>query len=413
MALLTHKHLFLKIVFLILYFYAYQDFLTSSNAGGEGGVGANRLFVYISLSSLTVILLVYSITTSSGKKRLPGTVVLLALICFWIWTNCLITYMSASLSSSWTAMIFLNYALSWVLISRFGYVYVSQNADAWPLLQRLVALLFVFYVFYVIAGRLAIQSAHPDTDPVLNSIYSVLVFFPWFLVFRDKAKVVGIGLIVVLTAMSLKRGAILALVLMAFASFFVEQLRRERSVRPVFTFLLIAGVAMASVWYVNHSTEGMLRSRFSEEELRRGSGRSERYGLALRSFGKSPLVTKMIGSGPSSTDDSLGGGAHNEWLEFLLDFGVIGCGFLFVLFVGLFLRVRQLVGRRSRYGAAYIALVTLFAVQSLVSSFYFCQSSIVSFMFLGVVEALAAAEKGTRPVPSKSMSPAIAAPTEG
>ncbi len=413
MALLTHKHLFLKIVFLILYFYAYQDFLTSSSTGGEGGVGANRLLVYVSLSSLTVILLLHSGTSQFPARFLPRSIAALAVICFWVWSNCFFIYLTASLSSTWTAMIFLNTTLSWVLISRFAYVYLSKTPDAWPLLQILILALFGFYVFYLVAGRFAIHSAMPDRAPVLNAIYPVLAFFPWLLLLGKKAKIVGIPLIVLLTVMSLKRGAICALVLMTFASLLFDQFNQKRSVRPAFTFLLLAGLAIGAVLYTDHLTVGTLSSRFSEEDLRYGSGRSDRYGLALRVFAKSPFATKVIGSGPSSTDDTLGGGAHNEWLEFLLDFGLIGCGLLFLFFAALLLRIRQLAACRSRYGPAYGALVALFAMQSLVSSFYFAQSSIISFMFLGAIEALATAEEGRRSAPSKSFSPALVAPTEG
>ncbi len=393
MAFFSLRHFFLKIVFLIVYFYALQDFLTSRNAGGTGGDGANRLGVYVSLSGLTVILLLYSVKTLSSRDALPKSILALAVICFWVLADCLFIYLVGSLPNVWHAMITLNAALLWLVISRFIYVYLRQTPDAWPLLQRFIVALFGFYIVYFFAGRLAIQSAYSASSPVLNASYPVLAFLPWFLLFKKKSKVVAFAAIVLLTAISLKRGAILSLGLMTLATFLVDQFNRKHGIRPMLGALLATVLFLGALACVDQATDGKLGERFSEEKLRDGSGRHDRYLLALRVFAESPFLTKLIGSGPSSTAVSLGYGAHNEWLEFLLNFGIIGCGLLFAFFAALFLRLRQLVTRRSRVGPAYACLVTLFTMQSLVSTFYFTQSSIISFMFLGAAEALAAAEK--------------------
>jgi hypothetical protein len=69
---------------------------------------------------------------------------------------------------------------------------------------------------------------------------------------------------------------------------------------------------------------GRLSERFTQKELESGSGRSSLRILAWDVIRSGSLRQILFGHGSSASLKLLETGAHNEWLEFQLCYGLIG-----------------------------------------------------------------------------------------
>lgn len=94
----------------------------------------------------------------------------------------------------------------------------------------------------------------------------------------------------------------------------------------------------------------------------------------------------------------LGTGVHNEWLEFLFSFGVIGVILYGLFFVALAWRVLQLIRMASPYASAYAMAVVYMLVVGMYGGIYFVHSTLYIMAFLGAVEGLAVRDLRTAQV---------------
>ena len=124
------------------------------------------------------------------------------------------------------------------------------------------------------------------------------------------------------------------------------------------------------MYYANGINDGAAVERVENLEEDEGSGRLERYKDVLRLLRDEDNRGKIVlGHGYRTVEDSLGesSSAHNDFLEVLYDYGIIGL-LLFVLFhLALIKRVLYLRKIESEFMEGYAVSYAIFFIMSMVS----------------------------------------------
>ena len=139
---------------------------------------------------------------------------------------------------------------------------------------------------------------------------------------------------------------------------------------------------------VDKISMGFMSERFSSESLADGSGRTTNRNLALSAINDRDFVNLLIGSGHGSSVDLIGTGVHNEWLEFLFSFGVIGLILYTILGILFLYECIKGVKKRLPYAPHMCMMMGYFYMVSIFSGFYGVYVTYYFFVFMSIVRYL-------------------------
>ncbi len=354
-------------------FYVYLDFKNSAIVGNSN---SNRTLVYVAIALLAFLSGIYVVTYFF--KKVSAMEISLALVFFWIVTDNVLHR-----DFSWVFVIHLGLSLLWLFLYSFFYRFPQDYPKAYKTARIFLQVLAYVYIGISIYASYIIRNVIQSGTGVLSTSYYVLLFLPVALSAENKYyKYITTLAIIVTVFMSFKRGSIIAL--FAMICFYIYASGRQKRNSTVL-IKLIAAVALLVVIVIvaDKAVGGKILERFSSENLQDGSGRSEIYSTALSIFESRGFLYQLTGSGCSSTSRLLGISAHNEWLEFALDYGIIGC----VLYANLFVQMIRIAIKKVREGDSGMPLFGCFIVYmafvGMYGAIYFVQSTIFLFISLG------------------------------
>jgi O-antigen ligase len=203
-----------------------------------------------------------------------------------------------------------------------------------------------------------------------NLSYNILLILPWLLLLkRQYVKTVLIGLLLFITVFSLKRTAILALVLSFFTMFFVNGvIQRKKRFKIILISLVLFFISFLVFDYVNQIYDNRLLSRFENIQEDQGSGRIDIYIKVLKGLDNDSFPELIVGHGYKSVGKITDGlASHNDWLETIYSFGLIGLLILLAIFYLLIKKIFFLIRIKSIYSSPFTVSVVLFFLMSLVS----------------------------------------------
>ena len=196
------------------------------------------------------------------------------------------------------------------------------------------------------------------------------------LILKLKARAIrylGILFVLVATAVSLKRTAFIAvsfgLITYAIIKHFLNIRAKRNSIISVIIIIAISAIAIYSYDVVSEKYHFDLQQRFQSLLIDGGSGRDAIYKGVIDLQLKSSVFDWVFGHGQgavaSKSPDELT--AHDDFLEVLYDYGIIGL----LLYVGIYIQlVRQLMrmlSNTSDLAAPFAASIMMFIVISLFS----------------------------------------------
>lgn len=210
-----------------------------------------------------------------------------------------------------------------------------------------------------------------------NTVFYYVLVVPWLLLFKNKLlRRLSIAVLLILAVLSLKRSAVIIALSCSFAFFVFNQKKSNyRLLWIAVVIVLFCGIYkivgnMAEVVNVTNRFEAM-----NEDE---GNGRLDIYSDVFVQYLDSDLFSQLFGHGYNMVSVVLKGpSAHNDFLEVLYDYGIIG----FIMFIYLHVRVAKttykLHKHRSSYFIPYMVSFIIFVVMSIVSHLiiyptYFC-----------------------------------------
>lgn len=365
----------LTIVYL---FFTIMDLTSSAQTGNKN---SDRTIVHIALICLTVYLLAYIIL---HVRRVPksGVLCVLFLMAVWIFLTSMLN--GAAL---WTLLVQMNMSVLWVLSFLFFWFYTGDKIENGKRIQKFCGLLTILYL-----GATAYYSATTLQQyghfVAMNVVYYSLAILPWFFADIDNRERSIRWIIATATVMiSLKRGAIIALPVMYICEMF-EKGKQNHNGKKIAKLLLMGSLFVAAFFVADQVTDGFMSHRFSKEGLEGGSGRIGFYMMAINAMKQRNAFQLLIGGGAGSSVALIGTGVHNEWLEMLFSYGLIGLMLYTALIVSFITTTVRIYKTVPKYGPCCLMSLGLYLILSMVSTGYGGYSGIFLFGFWGYIESL-------------------------
>lgn len=365
---------FFYILFLIIPLYFLQGWLFDHGS-----------FISQSIAAIWLIIdFIYLIKCIRiGKIGIVGRYFLL----FWILQTITWIYTSFLLNSRFNIGLSETYSLykniSIVFLSYFPFfffVYKSIIDEKLIKVFAILSFLCLLGAYFISYNEMVYTN---DTVDIANrGAYYLVVIIPLLgLFFNNIVEFAFYGGIAVLVLTGAKRGAILcvSIELLLFVYYYIKaSLQRKSSLK--FIWILI-GVSVLFYVIANiYEGNEFLQERYDQTLSGDSSLRDEIYSLAIYKYGEQGFVHKVFGNGMSSTLGILGGYAHQDWLELLINNGLLGVMVYALVFMSLFFfyrkkkRVLSLMEKfmflsallgwlmRSMFSMGYVSIETSFFV---------------------------------------------------
>jgi len=357
--------------------YSVLSFLNSSMVGTKAE-DVQRTGVYFALVGVMAMMAAYILTTRAVPAKSP--------IVGWLVAIGLAIALSNIIQGqfSWTAAVHLGMITWWVLTMLFFSRLAYWKPQSTRNLVTIFTLAFYVYVFASWIAAQRIGTTYSIVNPVINAVYFVVACAPFVLLAKHTfARYVGVATLLISVAISFKRGAIVATALMLLVVLWtVKRNDRVRSrVAPLvfLPLLLWLGYSLAD-WF----SGGYLSVRFSIEELQDGSGRGRIYDVLWRSVREANVLELFFGRGSEGTTALVDTGAHNQWLEVLVNFGLLGLVAYFGLIVALIRTALVATRDQARLNLAVCAVVTYLVVVGFYSGTLFVHQTFYATAMLGL-----------------------------
>lgn len=365
----------------LLVVYAYNDIITSGQAGIRE---ADRSSVYYLLIAIILLLLGYNFThhysSFNPTRQIRKTTI--AILC---WVTIVDIYWRVDFATL-SSQLFL--ALWWIVTIRFAYSHMTNNMEHKQQIMLIYIIAFFTYALGNMYARAQIITNLEHEFAITYYVYYMLIFIPFILLVRTTwRRYVMLLLATYVILSSFKRGALVCFPVMTMVYLFFQRKQGSRTWFPI-NLLLFALVLFISLQYINVRSGGFLSERFNEENLARGSGRTEYRQLAIAVITQRQFVPLLIGTGTGSSIKLIGTGIHNEWIEFLFTYGVIGLLLHIYFLYSLFSICHYYVRLRAPYAPHMCMLASYVFVCGLFSGFYFMHSTFYFFSFMGIASAL-------------------------
>lgn len=235
-----------------------------------------------------------------------------------------------------------------------------------PRCQRI----FIYLVFVsILIWLLSIVNAVKINREIMGyqsqnySGYYLAALFPYLLLMNSKIfKGMAIALIAFGSVYSLKRGVVLALVLMGLSStffYFSTLTAVKKKIAPIIVVSLVWILSIGSGLIFAHSHREIIERRISKD-----SGRSEIYSYVLEAQTRSEIYEWIVGHGAMTIKADTGHYAHNDWLMLLYEYGFIGILLLLNLYMSLMALIWKLYRMKSPLVMSLAAVcILMFCIQ--------------------------------------------------
>ena len=256
--------------------------------------------------------------------------------------------------------------LSFMVVQRFLRVHRAIN-----ILYGIVVLFFLLSYQYLINYNI-VHAAASDTSSN-NSSYFLLYLLPFLLCIEKKyLKWMLIFIVVIAVLSSFKRGGTIAVFASLLVYYYVNNIKLTGGSSKILYLLLLLFTVFIVVSFLN-STDNLIIEHLSERFINikndNGSGRSETISEALLQFTNSDVISMLFGHGWNMVEQTLKSGisAHNDFIECLYDFGIIGFILLLRVLFAAYKYLKSLIANRSIYAAPFAASCTIFMLNTMVS----------------------------------------------
>ncbi len=217
-------------------------------------------------------------------------------------------------------------------------------------------------IFFFVRTYLEVSKMTGLTNITNNSAYMFVALVALLPLLKIKLsyKYILLALLGVFVLMSAKRGAILvyALCLLEFVWFSVRRMPRSARIRTMIGSLITVGIGCyLAIYYID--TNEYLSLRLAETERGSSTGRDVLFGSLIRHFTRDlSNIHLFFGNGADSTFLIAGNFAHNDWLEFVTNMGVVGLLVYLFYWLCFYLTYRQLPSY-SPTSCAFLVVMTI------------------------------------------------------
>lgn len=245
----------------------------------------------------------------------------------------------------------------------FSYYYYAKKGyltSKWVCQWMLVFSLVVLCAFF--NGLWQMRGGQDVDDGVTNNAgYFVLSFMPLLLLMEKRmAQYFFMSFCIVLIIFAMKRGAIIGGSLVAVL-LLLHRLKDTSKQKKILVIMSIAILLCGLFYFISdfYSTNTYFQYRLEATKEGNASGRDDIYETLLNHIlSNGNLFGMIFGEGALATTKITWTAAHNDWLEFMVDMGLIGF-VSYVVYWGQFakLTINKSLTANARFGLALLAII--------------------------------------------------------
>lgn len=226
--------------------------------------------------------------------------------------------------------------LVFLLAIYVSYIYARKCEYNEKLIRNIViALALLSFMRYVLNYQLmqAELSVEGFTNNAGYNLVSSLALLPFVL---RRRKILAIGIFILfafLIMIASKRGAIVCMFVLFLFSLYYYSRQYHFSIKKYLVLSLFV-VGFGVMIYSNYLSNEYLQNRMERMEERGIGSRSVAYRVLWEHwvYDKN-VLTKILGNGTAQSIAVWGNYAHNDWLEILIDYGLLGVIMYLLLFI--------------------------------------------------------------------------------
>lgn len=293
---------------------------------------------------------------------------------------------------NWSESIYISQmkSISLFTLPFFPFYYLAKKGKLHEKhLIRFFLLIFIVTVLNFNYAEQEILSARiSDNENVVNNIgYQFTVLIPYVYLLRNRIiSMLTILVIMFFIIQSAKRGALIVGTI-GLIFFIYHQLKTVEPTKRVRSYLLSAigtTILFISIYHYIQSNEYLLYRLGTLDQG--GSGRDLIYITLLKAwYNSDSIVGYILGQGFVSTIKLSGGSlAHNDWIELLVNFGIVGIIIYMTVFVGLLISAFK-NNNFKNYNQILLVIIFMWLATTLFSMFYTVASSVIMMILIAFV----------------------------
>lgn len=267
-----------------------------------------------------------------------------------------------------------------LIVGMLGYM------GQWHLKERAFEALMIIYLFslsFIYLAKVR-YGAYRYSTVGLNSIYYIVLIFPMiFIIKNEKIRCIALALVILLAIISLKATVIVMIAFSLIVGYVVKnrsKLWKMVFVAPVVAFIIVIGLSMlaASILDINLFEEYVFENPGGIERLKM-------WKSIFNGYLKGNLLEKLFGFGYDSVMKLVERSAHNDYIEILYDFGIVGLVLLVVCTMVLIRIGIKMIKYNYKYSVIYIMLLANVFILFILSNSIF----VASYLLLPVTALFA------------------------
>ena len=324
-----------------------------------------------------------------------------------------IVYPSGSIISQGLLLLFL-------IIGFISFVNTAFRGDN----PRIVTMFIVFYAMIVLWYILSPKTVYGTVNEAIGEVSTLgqfksasVVFLSFFIAYRyvkntpeDRTSITIIAIIFYALALlryfyskselleeresftnnagyyfvGAKRGAILCLIVVAIFSFFYYLKSNTISFKELLGILILFSAAVFLGYDSYISNDYLVYRIENTQEIGLGNRAIAYSSLWNHWYTDRNLFTLIFGNGSAASVEVWGNFAHNDWLEILTDYGLVGVVVYLTLFITFYSYIRKSNFEFSYLLAMYICLIVWF-LKTIFSMGYTDSANAFFMFYLGII----------------------------
>lgn len=270
------------------------------------------------------------------------------------------------------------------LLIGYYYSYRNKTSEKYIFWFGIIFFLSSIVQYYYSLSQLMMKYGEETTN---NAGYTMLTVVPYLPIVFKRKRILGIIMAVVIVAFvmwSAKRGALMCLAGAAlFALFYYLKTHKVRlkTILGITLLLLVVGYFVYQQYLDNEYLQYRMEATMEGKSSNRDVAYSQLFNHWLNET--NPFLF-LFGNGTAQTITVWGNFGHNDWLELLIDNGLVGALVYFAMFVATISYIRKARLSKLNKLSAYLCVLILF-MQSCFSMGFSDGGSGVYILLLGVI----------------------------
>lgn len=187
---------------------------------------------------------------------------------------------------------------------------------------------------------------------------------PFIMLINGKWKYILIFIVLVTVLLASKRTGAIACIFAILTYFIISERQATKKIKNFLSLIILVGgfYAIANLFFSEQLT--YITERFANIKDDEGSGRTEVFAAVLSLVEESPSESVMFGHGYNAVfkETNIGFSAHNDFLEVLFDYGIVGLLLYASIYMAIIIRIIRIKNRELK-----ISLIISFILFLLVS----------------------------------------------